>query len=273
MRSTGTPAISVWDLRKVYEVPERESGLRASVRSLFRRQTKEVVAVAGISFEVAAGEIVGFLGPNGAGKTTTLKMLSGLLYPTAGEATVLGHVPWQREKAYLRQMTLVMGQRNQLVWDIPIADSYELNRAIYRIPEEQYRETLAELTEARADAVGATGRVWRERCERRLTGALVAVQVAAEGYPQLRASTAFRELQQQLGEVEDDIVGARRIFNSNVQRFNDLVQTFPASLVASFGSFTPRQYFDVETSAERAVPKPDVAESGLRVIGGGGVAA
>jgi LemA protein len=135
------------------------------------------------------------------------------------------------------------------------------------------RETLAELTEARADAVGATGRVWRERCERRLTGALVAVQVAAEGYPQLRASTGFRELQQQLGEVEDDIVGARRIFNSNVQRFNDLVQTFPASLVASFGSFTPRQYFDVETSAERAVPKPGVAESGLRVIGGGGVAA
>ncbi len=148
IQSSGVPsAINVRDLRKVYEVPERESGLRASVRSLFRRQTKDVVAVAGISFEVAAGEIVGFLGPNGAGKTTTLKMLSGLLYPTAGEATVLGHVPWQREKAYLRQMTLVMGQRNQLVWDIPVADSYELNRAIYRIPEEQYRETLAELTE------------------------------------------------------------------------------------------------------------------------------
>jgi ABC-2 type transport system ATP-binding protein len=141
------PAIRVHDLKKSYTVPEREAGLRASVRSLFKRQTKEVVAVGGISFEVAPGEIVGFLGPTGAGKTTTLKMLSGLLYPTDGEATVLGHVPWQREKAYLRQMTLVMGQRNQLVWDIPVADSYELNRAIYRIPEEQYRETVAELSE------------------------------------------------------------------------------------------------------------------------------
>jgi ABC-2 type transport system ATP-binding protein len=143
---TGTePAILVQDLRKTYDVPEREAGLVASARSLVRRQTKEVVAVAGISFQVAPGEIVGFLGPNGAGKTTTLKMLSGLLYPTAGEVRVLGHVPWRREKAYLRRMTLVMGQRNQLVWDIPVADSYELNRAIYRIPESEYRQTLNEL--------------------------------------------------------------------------------------------------------------------------------
>ncbi|MFN8592629.1 MAG: ATP-binding cassette domain-containing protein [Thermomicrobiales bacterium] len=140
-----TPAIHVQDLRKVYDVPERESGLRASAKSLFRRQTKSVVAVAGISFDVAPGEIVGFLGPNGAGKTTTLKMLSGLLYPTSGEVTVLRHIPWQRDKHYLRQMTLVMGQRNQLVWDIPVADSYELNRAIYRIPEREFRQTLAEL--------------------------------------------------------------------------------------------------------------------------------
>ena len=141
------PAIRVRDLRKTYEVPERESGLAASVRSLWRRQTKEVVAVAGITFDVAPGEVVGFLGPNGAGKTTTLKMLSGLLYPSGGEATVLGHVPWEREKAYLRQMTLVMGQRNQLVWDIPVADSFELNRAIYRIPEGEYQQTRAELSE------------------------------------------------------------------------------------------------------------------------------
>ena len=141
------PTIRVRDLRKTYDVPERESGLRASARSLFRRQTKEVVAVSGISFDVAPGEVVGFLGPNGAGKTTTLKMLSGLLYPSSGEASVLGHVPWQRKKPYLRQMTLVMGQRNQLVWDIPVADSYELNRAIYRIPDSDYRQTLFELTD------------------------------------------------------------------------------------------------------------------------------
>jgi LemA protein len=116
------------------------------------------------------------------------------------------------------------------------------------------RETITELSEARADAMAASGRVWRERCERRLTGALVGVAVAVEAYPELQASNAYLELQRQLTDVEDDIVGARRIFNSNVQRFNDLVQTFPASFVAGFGSFTPRQYFDVETSAERAVP-------------------
>jgi ABC-2 type transport system ATP-binding protein len=139
------PAIRVRDLKKTYDVPERESGLAASVRALWRRRTNEVVAVAGIGFDVAPGEVVGFLGPNGAGKTTTLKMLSGLLYPAGGEADVLGFVPWRREKAFLRQMTLVMGQRNQLVWDIPVADSFELNRAIYRIPDGAYRETLNEL--------------------------------------------------------------------------------------------------------------------------------
>jgi len=106
-----------------------------------------VVAVAGISFDVSPGEIVGFLGPNGAGKTTTLKMLSGLLHPTAGAATVLGYVPWKRETAFLRQMTLVMGQRNQLSWDIPVADSFQLNRAIYRIPEPDYNATVSELIE------------------------------------------------------------------------------------------------------------------------------
>jgi ABC-2 type transport system ATP-binding protein len=141
------PAIHVRDLSKTYNVPERESGLRASIGSLFRRQTKEVVAVDGISFDVTQGEVVGFLGPNGAGKTTTLKMLSGLLYPSRGEATVLDHVPWQRDKAYLRWITLVMGQRNQLAWDIPVADSFELNRAIYRLPIDEFRQTRDELSD------------------------------------------------------------------------------------------------------------------------------
>ena len=128
------------------------------------------------------------------------------------------------------------------------------------------RSTLKELTDARADATAATGRVWRERCERRLSGALLAVHVAAEGYPELKASRGFQDLQHQLAEVEADIVGARRIFNSNVQRFNDLVQSFPAASIARLASFTPRQYFDVETSTERAVPSAQ-AEGG-RVAGG-----
>jgi ABC-2 type transport system ATP-binding protein len=141
------PAIHTDGLTKVYSVSERESGMAAALASLVRRRTEEVRAVDGISFDLAAGEIVGFLGPNGAGKTTTLKMLSGLLHPTQGALTVLGHVPWKREKTFLRQITLVMGQRNQLVWDIPAADSFELNRAIYRLPQAEYQRTLHELTE------------------------------------------------------------------------------------------------------------------------------
>jgi len=139
------PAIRIRDLRKTYEVTERAPGVRAALKSLVRRQVQEIPAVDGISFDLAPGEIVGFLGPNGAGKTTTLKMLSGLLYPTSGELSVLGHIPSMREKEFLRQITLVMGQRNQLVWDIPAADSFELNRVIYRIPLKDYRRTLDEL--------------------------------------------------------------------------------------------------------------------------------
>src|SRR4029077_18905458 len=128
-------------------VPEREAGLRASLKSLVRRKHREVRAVDDIVFEVGQGEVVGFLGPNGAGKTTTLKMLSGLLYPTTGEARVLGHVPSKRERDLLREITLVMGNRNQLQWDLPALDSFELNRAVYRLPRDQFAETRDELIE------------------------------------------------------------------------------------------------------------------------------
>jgi ABC-2 type transport system ATP-binding protein len=138
-------AITISGLRKTYVVSERAPGAAAALRSLVHRSVREVHAVDGISFSVAPGEIVGFLGPNGAGKTTTLKMLSGLLHPTAGEVRVLGHVPSKRERAFLRRITLVMGQRNQLVWDIPAADSFALNRAIYGIPPADFRQTLDEL--------------------------------------------------------------------------------------------------------------------------------
>jgi len=139
------PAIQIGNLCKTFEVPERDAGFKAALVSLVRRKTREVKAVDGISFAIAPGEVVGFLGPNGAGKTTTLKMLSGLLFPSSGEIAVLGHLPERREKAFLRQITLVMGQRNQLVWDIPAMDSFDLQRAIYRIPSEQYLRTRDEL--------------------------------------------------------------------------------------------------------------------------------
>ena len=140
--------VHVNELTKIFKVPEREPGLRAAAKALVRRTTREVHAVEAISFDIEPGEVVGFLGPNGAGKTTTLKMLAGLLYPTSGEARVLGHVPSRREKDYLRRMTMVMGNRNQLQWDIPALDSFELYRAIYRLRREDYvamRDELVEL--------------------------------------------------------------------------------------------------------------------------------
>jgi ABC-2 type transport system ATP-binding protein len=143
-------AVHVGKLLKVFDVPEREAGLIAATKGLVRRKTREVRAVDEISFEIGQGEIVGFLGPNGAGKTTTLKMLSGLLYPTGGEALVLGFVPSKRQRGFLSRITLVMGNRNQLQWDLPALDSYELNRAIYRIPRDQFapmRDELIELLE------------------------------------------------------------------------------------------------------------------------------
>ena len=145
--SNNNCAIRVASLCKTYQVPEREAGLKAALSSLVHRKTKAIKAVDGISFEVQPGEVVGFLGPNGAGKTTTLKMLSGLLYPTGGNLDVLGYVPSRREKNYLRQITLVMGNRNQLQWDLPAVDSFDLNRAVYELPETEYRRTRDEFIE------------------------------------------------------------------------------------------------------------------------------
>jgi ABC-2 type transport system ATP-binding protein len=141
------PVVKVAELTKIFRVPEREPGLGAAVRALVRRRHRDVCAVDGISFGIESGEVVGFLGPNGAGKTTTLKMLSGLLYPTSGEAQVLGHVPSKREREFLRRITLVMGNRNQLQWDLPALDSFELNRAIYRVPRPDFTKLRDELIE------------------------------------------------------------------------------------------------------------------------------
>jgi ABC-2 type transport system ATP-binding protein len=139
--------VRVRGLSKHYQVHQRPPGLGAAVRSLFRREYTQVKAVDGIDFAIGPGERVGFLGPNGAGKTTTLKMLSGLLYPTAGELTVDGHVPQRREVEFLKKIMLVMGQKQQLIWDLPPAETFELNRAIYDVPRADYRQRLAELVE------------------------------------------------------------------------------------------------------------------------------
>ena len=130
---------------KHYSVHERPPGMGAALRSLFSRPKRLVKAVDGISFRIAAAERVGFLGPNGAGKTTTLKMLSGLLLPTAGLARVSGHVPFQRRPEFLSSIMLVAGQKQQLLWDLPPAETFELNRAIYGLSRVDYRQTLDEL--------------------------------------------------------------------------------------------------------------------------------
>jgi ABC-2 type transport system ATP-binding protein len=137
--------IDVRGLTKHYQVHRRPPGLGAALRSVFRRRYDTVRAVDGIDFAVGEGERVGFLGPNGAGKTTTLKMLSGLLHPTAGEVQVAGHVPRRREVEFLRKITLVMGQKQQLIWDLPPSETFAMNRAIYELPRAEFEETLGEL--------------------------------------------------------------------------------------------------------------------------------
>ena len=134
-------------LTKTYRTFKKKEGLGGAFRGLFHREYEEKQAVNGVSFKIEHGEMVAFLGPNGAGKTTTLKMLSGLIYPTAGEAKVLGFVPWQRTDEFRRKFSLVMGQKNQLWWDLPAADSFQLHREIYSLPATDFNRTLAELTE------------------------------------------------------------------------------------------------------------------------------
>jgi viologen exporter family transport system ATP-binding protein len=138
--------ITVCDLEKHYAVHEKEPGLVGSLRSFIRRKTTMVRAVDGVSFEIGAGEMVGFLGPNGAGKTTTLKMLAGLLHPTAGTVGVAGFTPKERKSAFLKTITLVMGQKQQLLWDLPAFDSFLVNQAIYEIPEREFQATMREFT-------------------------------------------------------------------------------------------------------------------------------
>jgi ABC-2 type transport system ATP-binding protein len=141
------PVIEVNGLTKTFRTYKKQPGFAGAIKGLFHRQYEQVFAVNDISFKIETGELVGFLGPNGAGKTTTLKMLSGLLYPVAGSARVLGYVPWERKDGYRRQFALVLGQKNQLWWDLPARESLELNAKIYGIPPDKFERTVAEMTE------------------------------------------------------------------------------------------------------------------------------
>lgn len=141
------PVIEVKNLKKYYSVHQKEIGLWGSIKSLFKRKYQDVKAVDGISFEIKEGELIGFIGPNGAGKTTTLKVLSGLLYPTSGEVKVLGYEPFKRQSDFQKKISLVMGQKNQLWWDLPAWESFILNKEIYEISQKQFEETVKNLAQ------------------------------------------------------------------------------------------------------------------------------
>lgn len=139
--------VSAVGLKKYFKVHKKEPGLSGSIKSLFSRQYETVKAVDDVNIKIAGGELIGFIGPNGAGKTTTLKCLSGLLYPDEGSLSVLGFTPWQRKKEFLKQIAFVMGQKNQLWWDLPAIETFNLNKEIYEIPHKAYKKSLDELVE------------------------------------------------------------------------------------------------------------------------------
>jgi len=141
------PVIEVSNLTKAFRTYKKQPGFSGAIKGLFHRQYEQTVAVNEVSFKIEPGELVGFLGPNGAGKTTTLKMLAGLLYPTGGAAKVLGYTPWERADGYRRQFALLLGQKNQLWWDLPARESLELNAKIYGIPKERFERTVTEMSE------------------------------------------------------------------------------------------------------------------------------
>jgi len=141
------PVIEVNNLTKAFRTYKKQPGFGGAVKGLFHRQYEQTLAVNDVNFRIEPGELVGFLGPNGAGKTTTLKMLAGLLYPTSGSAKVLGYTPWERADGYRRQFALVLGQKNQLWWDLPARESLELNAKIYGIPKDRFERTVTEMSE------------------------------------------------------------------------------------------------------------------------------
>ncbi|ADV67339.1 ABC transporter ATP-binding protein [Deinococcus maricopensis] len=166
--------VRVRDLRKQYDVHEKDPGFLGSLRAFVRRQTRTVHAVRGVSFDLHAGEVIGFLGPNGAGKTTTLKMLSGLLHPSGGEVRVGGFEPRRRQTAFLRTITLVMGQKQQLLWDLPALDSFRVNQAVYEIPDDQFHATMREF-----DDVLNLGPILRKQVRKLSLGERMKCELAA----------------------------------------------------------------------------------------------
>jgi len=275
--------IEVRGLTKHYRVHKRPPGLGAALRSLFHRSYETVRAVDGIGFQVGPGERVGFLGPNGAGKTTTLKMLSGLLHPTAGEVRVAGHVPRQREPDFLKKITLVMGQKQQLLWDLPPADTFALNRAIYDVPRAQFEETLGELTRLLEleDLVGKPTRQLslgeRMKCE--LAAALLhRPRVLFLDEPTIGLDVSMQATVRGFIRAYNERFGASVILTSHYM--DDVAALCPRVIVIDRGrliydgdlrklSLSVRPDKRILVRLERAVPEPELSRFGTVVSSAG----
>ena len=271
--------IDVRGLTKHYRVHRRPPGLGAALRSLFHRSYETVKAVDGIGFHVGPGERVGFLGPNGAGKTTTLKMLSGLLHPTAGEVRVAGHVPRRREAAFLKKITLVMGQKQQLLWDLPPAETFALNRAIYDIPRAEFEETLGELTRLLElqDLVGKPTRQLslgeRMKCE--LAAALLhRPQVLFLDEPTIGLDVSMQSTVRSFVKAYNERFGATVILTSHYM--DDVVALCPRVVVIDRGrliydgdlrqlALSVRPDKRVLVRLDRAVPAPELSRFGTLI--------
>jgi ABC-2 type transport system ATP-binding protein len=259
--------IEVRALEKHYRVHRREPGLAAAVRSLFRRRYDAVRAVDGLSFKVGEGERVGFLGPNGAGKTTTLKILSGLLHPTAGEVTVAGHLPRKREVGFLKQITLVMGQKQQLLWDLPPSETFLLNRAVYGVPRRQFEETLRELVDLLeiGELVGKPTRQLslgeRMKCE--LAAALLhRPRVLFLDEPTIGLDVSMQATVRQFVKAYNERFGATVLLTSHYME--DVVQLCPRVIVIDRG----RLIYDGDLRALAHSVRPD-KRIVVRVANGG----
>jgi ABC-2 type transport system ATP-binding protein len=261
--------IDVQGLSKHYRVHRRPPGLAAAFRSLFHREYQTVRAVDGIDFSVSEGERVGFLGPNGAGKTTTLKMLSGLLHPTAGEVLVDGHVPRRREPAFLKKITLVMGQKQQLLWDLPPSETFALNRAVYDIPRAQFAETVRELTELLelGDLVDKPTRQLslgeRMKCE--LAAALLhRPKVLFLDEPTIGLDVAMQATVRSFVRAYNERVGATVLLTSHYME--DVLQLCPRVIVIDHGHLV----YDGDLRALALRVRPDKRIVVRRTSGGAG---
>jgi ABC-2 type transport system ATP-binding protein len=274
--------ISVRDLRKDYRTFQRPPGIAAAFRALFTRTHKTVHAVDGISFEIASGERVGFLGPNGAGKTTTLKILAGLLYPTSGDARVDGHVPQKREDAFLKKIMLVMGQKQQLLWDLPPTETFELNRAIYDVPRAQFDETMKELVELLeiGDVVSKPARTLslgeRMKCE--LAAALVhRPKVLFLDEPTIGLDVSMQATMRAFIKQYNERWGATLILTSHYM--DDVAALCPRVIVIDKGKLSFDGALDdlvLKTKPEKRLIlrfKTDVARADLEALGGAHVVA